>query len=224
MVDVGANYGLYSLLVARIGRRVIAFEPNPAVAERLEGTLGRQIEIHKIALSDHPGSASLYIPLRGGIYVTGWGSLETDTHQGVDRAEVRVETATLDSFNLSDIGLIKIDVEGHEWPMLLGAVETLQRNEPNLIIEIDERRSPGNLRLITDMLTGMGYEGHVVIDRKLVAVDQLCVEIHQRLGHLPNGATQAGMATSATSSGSHRGIGTRSSRCPDVPNSLVCWQ
>jgi FkbM family methyltransferase len=185
MVDVGANYGVYSLLAARIGRRVVAFEPNPMVAERLTATLARHIEIHQVALSDEAGTAVLYIPLRDGRHITGWSSLDGDTHQGVNRIEVEVVTATLDSFALTEVGLIKIDVEGHEWPLLLGAADTLSRNEPNLIIEIDERRSPGSLQKIADLLTGIGYEGYLVIDRELVPLDKFRVDAHQRPDHLP---------------------------------------
>ena len=55
---------------------------------------------------------------------------------------IRVPLRTLDSYNLSNIGFIKIDVEGHELDVLRGAEVTLRRDQPNLLIEIENRHAP----------------------------------------------------------------------------------
>ena len=44
---------------------------------------------------------------------------------------------TLDSFQLTQVGFIKIDVEGHEEAVLRGGLATLKREMPNLMIEIE---------------------------------------------------------------------------------------
>ena len=42
---------------------------------------------------------------------------------------------TLDSFNLENVGFIKIDIEGHELKALLGGLETLKKNRPVIVFE-----------------------------------------------------------------------------------------
>jgi hypothetical protein len=50
-----------------------------------------------------------------------------------------VRTATLDSYALRDVSLVKVDVEGHERQVLAGARETLTRWRPLVVVEDWER-------------------------------------------------------------------------------------
>ncbi len=50
-----------------------------------------------------------------------------------------VEVKTLDSYNFEDVDIIKIDVEGHEHSVLLGAKDTILKNKPLIQIEISRR-------------------------------------------------------------------------------------
>ena len=67
--DVGANFGYYTLLGARLvgsGGKVLAFEPQPAVAELLRESLSinsmANVEVIEAALSNQPGRATLHVP------------------------------------------------------------------------------------------------------------------------------------------------------------------
>jgi FkbM family methyltransferase len=190
-VDVGANDGPYSMLAAHFGRRVVAFEPNSAVAEGLRAALGRGVEVHAVALSDHAGSAVFFLPVQADTDITTRGSLEAGAHTDFQRREMTVDVATLDSFDLEDVALIKIDVEGHEWQVLRGALTTVRRDLPNLIVEIEEHRAPGNLTRFVGTLTGLGYEGFVVHDRQLMPVADFSVAVHQRPEHAPAWGTRS---------------------------------
>jgi hypothetical protein len=46
------------------------------------------------------------------------------------------EMRTLDSFELDNVGFIKIDVEGAQLLVLMGAEETIKRNKPVMLVEI----------------------------------------------------------------------------------------
>ncbi len=63
-VDVGANLGGYTLLLRKHSARVIAYEPNPDLAARLERVFrrSRSVEVRRCALSDKPGVAMLRVP------------------------------------------------------------------------------------------------------------------------------------------------------------------
>src|SRR6266568_3035020 len=75
---------------------------------------------------------------------TGVATIEEKNDLGCFRdksivAERVVEVRTLDSFEFSDVAMIKIDVEGHEEAVVAGAEETIRRCRPSLLIESEER-------------------------------------------------------------------------------------
>jgi hypothetical protein len=70
--------------------------------------------------------------------------------------------ATLDSSYEGDVGFIKIDVEGHEQAVLDGAVQTIRRCRPRMLVEIDERLSPGGLARAKAYFKDLDYRGYFV--------------------------------------------------------------
>ena len=128
-IDVGANIGcMTSLMAWRVGSRgkVISFEPCSSVhAELIENAArwtGTTLCIRQEALSDSAGEAVLNIPeLFSGN--RGTASLEP---QANTLSSETVRTERLDNIvGAESIGLMKIDVEGHEYACLKGASEML---------------------------------------------------------------------------------------------------
>ena len=60
-VDVGANCGLYTRKLARLSKRVYAFEPSHPMADLLRRTSAANVSVHEVALSDQTGHAELFI-------------------------------------------------------------------------------------------------------------------------------------------------------------------
>jgi len=146
VVDVGANTGFYTLLaaVARPGSVLWAFEPDPQVRPILEENVrlnhltGRAI-LFAEALSDRPGVASLYLPTREHGCVETSSSLESSfksSHAEVLPVAVNTLDARVAESMSGRIGLIKIDVEGHEAAVLAGASATVQSHQPWIFIEV----------------------------------------------------------------------------------------
>lgn len=126
-VDVGANIGLYTLLLAHaVGPRgsVLALEPAPDTYRRLRDHVKGfpQIEVRPEAASDVKATARL------NLWTNGSGIAALDNH-GWDDASgtVDVPTVRLDDVvpNDGEIALLKIDAEGHERAVLDGARELL---------------------------------------------------------------------------------------------------
>jgi FkbM family methyltransferase len=148
-IDAGANVGDYSYWIARSASEVVAFEPQPGFAKRLAASGVHGLTVHNCALSDACGVADLHIPPPSH---PGEASLR-ELDAPVDT--VQVPLATLDSFELADVGFFKIDVEGHEEPLLHGAEETLRRS--SALVYIEERHNPGGLARILKWLGDLGY-------------------------------------------------------------------
>ena len=133
VLDIGANVGFFTLLAARRtgpGGSVYAFEPLPRnlayLRRHLELNSVTNVEVLPVALSSSAGTArfgSAANPAMGGLAVEG---------------ELEVRTETLDelvaSKRVRPPGFLKIDVEGAEYDVLMGAAATLTRHRPVLLL------------------------------------------------------------------------------------------
>lgn len=147
-VDVGANRGIYAYWMGRRARRVDAFEPQPALAAYIRSARLRNVRVHQIALSDHAGAARLLVPEDDGLAriassdVGDAISAAAESELGA-RTELGIEVRTLDSFDLRDVGFLKIDAEGHELAVLRGARETITTHRPVVFVESEARHAAG---------------------------------------------------------------------------------
>ena len=165
-VDVGANKGVYLYHLCRQFQRVVAFEPLPQMASFLAGAAPPNAEVRRVALSDRVGEAEIRLP-RG---FNELASLERGNLGEVPDAEVEIHPtplATLDSLELGPVGLVKIDVEGHELAVLDGARRTLARSRPTILIEVEERHRAGSIAAVRALLDGLGYEGYFLDGARL---------------------------------------------------------
>ncbi|MFG1239295.1 FkbM family methyltransferase [Xanthobacter autotrophicus DSM 597] len=144
-VDIGANKGVYSMYAVSFFRKVIAFEANPDLAAPLAKILGDKGEVRAVALSDNEGSGKLWIPFSGKREINSRSSLEAEANEGFEQRGIEVPLTTLDRFSLDDVAVVKIDVEGHEFRVLQGAIYTLSRNRPIVLLECEERHNPGGI-------------------------------------------------------------------------------
>jgi len=165
VVDVGANTGLYSLLAVAANPtvRVHAVEASPAVAAFLgenlaiNRLLARRVEVHRCAVSDQTGTATLYLPPPSGSTVETSASLDPTFKEEV-ASTVDVAAVTLDdlweSTGGSPVGLVKVDTEGTEHLVLRGAARLLERSRPVTVCEVLPRAATGEL---ATWLSGAGY-------------------------------------------------------------------
>jgi FkbM family methyltransferase len=177
VVDVGANTGFYSLLAARRGSNVLAFEPVPAVREilirnvagnRLQG----KIKISACAASDRAGRATLFVPDPSHGLIETSSSLNEQFQPHASTLEVDV--APLDTLLLpgQKVGVVKIDAEGHEAAVLRGAMGLIARDRPVLFVEV---LPAAEMIFMTRLLAEMEY-----VDIPLPSDGQLSIqpEVH----------------------------------------------
>jgi FkbM family methyltransferase len=178
-LDIGANAGIYAWQLARIGARVIAFEPNPALADQIALLGNDRIDLRRVALSDRDGTATLALPHND----SGLGTLRSDL-AGAGDPRFEVSTRRLDGLDLPRVGFIKIDVEGHEEAVLAGGAALLARDLPVLLIEIEERHNPGGLARITQRLFALGLSGWFLVDGDWHPIAEFAIERHQRVADI----------------------------------------
>lgn len=150
--DIGANVGLVGIPWVRAlpsGARLVAFEPVAANAARLRANIdanGIDGVIIEAALSDHSGTITMALESRAGAK-TGNAIIATsstalagyDAHSEVvcDRMD-----AILERNGLPDPHVIKLDVEGAECAVLVGATQVLERARPVIFGEFNSGMMP----------------------------------------------------------------------------------
>ncbi|OBF10052.1 FkbM family methyltransferase [Mycobacterium sp. 852002-10029_SCH5224772] len=166
-LDIGADLGEFTIAMLASSRSVIAFEPRPAQAHDLAsmfGAVGAPVQVEAVALSDKPGRIAMrVVESEPGRSTIDTGNELTDV-SGDEIRSLDVPVERLDDLRLDDIGLIKIDVEGHELAVLQGATQTLARNRPAIVVEAEERHHPHAIAEITGLLAGLGYAGYFDLD------------------------------------------------------------
>jgi len=163
-VDVGANAGAYTLWARRCvgeGGRVLAVEPDPEMRRRLEFNLRSNgignVEVCPVALSDRDGEGELLINPRQ----RGQNTLADDeaARAGGPRVAQRVKLMPLSDLlaqrGVVQVDALKIDIEGHEPPVLTHFFTHAPRSLwPALAIT---EYKPSTAALIEDLFTSRGY-------------------------------------------------------------------
>lgn len=179
-LDVGANKGVYSFCALGHFRKVIAVEAHPDMVASLRRIIKPDHEVHSLALSDEVGETTLHIPTRHGRDVFTRSSLQEDANPGFNLRTVKVPTTTIDELGLSRVGVIKIDVEGHESAVLRGGVRTLGTSKPTCIVECEERHNAGGVAQTFAFFDTLGYRGYFVHGGRLREVSEFDTAAFQR--------------------------------------------
>lgn len=165
ILDIGANSGIFAVLakVYNPQATVVAFEPQPNIFYALtknNSINDFDIRCENIALSDRSGRMPFYNygPNTFTDVNTTAGSLNKNWRE--DRqSSIEVEVAILKDYcekhQIRNIDLIKMDVETHEFEVLLGYKDLLYRHRPLIILEVQDEVI-GNR--IQTLLEGTDYQ------------------------------------------------------------------
>jgi FkbM family methyltransferase len=164
-VDVGANAGYYTNLASQLGGpegTVIAFEPNPQFAQRLE-TLSGWATANVVVVQAGCGDREEVLPLaisadaRNAGLSTLRPPAATVTAAGTDVPVVRLDSWCDENAVVPDV--VKIDVEGFETEVLLGMEQLLADRVPRLIVcELAEGRASHSPAEIIALMREHAYD------------------------------------------------------------------
>ena len=179
-IDIGANMGFYSLSLCKENPSLhsYSFEPNPKVFNILNSNIklnkfdGR-IFTYYFGLSDTNEELILFEPRFSG---SGAASLrELHVEEG-PHIEFLVEVKKLDEFKLQKIDLIKMDVEGNEYSVLMGSLETILSSKPTICAELLRKwMKPFNYQP-QDFVAGLlklGYLCFSISNQKLYSIEEI---------------------------------------------------
>jgi FkbM family methyltransferase len=149
--DIGANFGIYTLLLSNIvgsNGKVYAFEPNREILKNLELTVNQKsnVELMPIALSDTEGQATLFVP--EDVSMASLGNWTKEGKFGGEIHETFCEMRRLDDLiqtgTLAFPQFIKCDVEGAELSVVRGGVSVFNRvDAPIFMFEVNSDAASG---------------------------------------------------------------------------------
>jgi FkbM family methyltransferase len=182
LFDLGAHFGIFSLVAAHFGGRAVAVDPSPIATKMV----ARQIHLNgwdnlvtvlEAAVSDTPGNVQM---LSAGVFSDGYFKMVQDR----PKSEL-TETLALTVDQLTErFGMpthMKIDVEGHEAAVLRGAEKTLREGSPMIFLELHNEMvtaDGGNAHAPLDILDALNYRIYsldgTMLDRETILSRALC--------------------------------------------------
>jgi FkbM family methyltransferase len=175
VLDIGSNIGdtLLNLAKRNPNGKSIGFEPVPFLYQRAKTNLELNdfpnIELHNLAISDKNGCLYFDIPKNRNS-----GSISMVNKPTATSTEVKA--ISLDTFvkvnNIKKVDLVKIDVEGFEMNVLMGALQTIKYHKPILFVEVIDDylvRSNSTASHLIKFIKDLGY--HVIDSESLSEVD-----------------------------------------------------
>jgi len=143
VIDIGAFIGTHTLALSDISSKgngtVYSFEPQPWACDTIKSSIKanniKNVKVYNIALSNKSGSIQFCSDNTGG------STICTEKNKSINswNSNYNVKMRPLDSYNFKNISIMKIDVEGHEISVLEGALNTINRNRPKILIEVWNR-------------------------------------------------------------------------------------
>ena len=156
VLDIGANIGNHTLYYLNEcgAKSVCCFEPVPDTFEILKrnieiNNMQDRVQLHNAAVGETVGKASVTYYSQSN---TGMSTIEKNT-------DGNIKMISVDDMKIEErIGLVKIDVEGFEIPVLKGMINTLKSNLPYISMEVDDEISDDVVKMLTDI----GYKMLVI--------------------------------------------------------------
>jgi FkbM family methyltransferase len=179
-IDIGTWWGPWSMWLARRVPNVHAFEPNRAIFDSLQTALPGNVHLQNLALSDSDAQATLWSPI-GGRGTEGRSSLLSHSREGW--MTQTITTVALDEFGFKNVGFVKVDVEGHELAVLRGSSELIERERPNVLVEVEEaHQSGGDTEAVFSYFSERGYSGSFFAEKRWRPLSEFDREEARRVG------------------------------------------
>lgn len=170
-IDIGANIGYFSLLASTVTDKVYCIEAVPSTYNMLQNNIKfnqRDIKAFNIAMSGSDNDGELLFPKNPSPKNHVLNSKKLDNTE-----TILVKSKSFDLFvmenGIKQIDFIKIDIEGYEYFFLEGARKSIEKNDPIILIEIEDSRTQKfgiKAEKIFDYFKSLNYRYYVVSENE----------------------------------------------------------
>ncbi len=184
-IDVGVYRGVYSYEMSKYSEKVHSFEPNPIIFKYINKNLKKfikNIHLYNFALSNQNKTINLKIPIRNSnsnkeifeeYYEMGKATIHNENNfENYENFEI--QTKKIDELNFDNkISFIKIDVEGHELEVIEGEKNTIKRDKPVLLVEIEKQYTKKEVAESINFINSLGYKSYFFNKKDLKSTTEL---------------------------------------------------
>lgn len=142
-IDIGAHCGYWTQRLSKKFKTVVSLEPVDEHFQCLKQNTKNCRNVSCLNSAASQTSGTLHIEQ----------FTENSGKSRVSESGIPIDAITIDSLNLDNVDFMKIDVEGHEKDVILGAVDTIKTYKPIIFMEINEKYD-----VMERLLTSMGYK------------------------------------------------------------------
>ena len=184
-IDVGVYRGVYSYEMSKYSEKVHSFEPNPIIFKYINKNLKKfikNIHLYNFALSNQNKTINLKIPIRNSnsnkeifeeYYEMGRATIHNENNfENYENFEIQTKTIDELSFD-NKISFIKIDVEGHELEVIEGAKNTIKKDKPILLVEIEKQYTKKEVAESINFINSLGYKSYFFDKKDLKSTNEL---------------------------------------------------
>ncbi|WP_170216977.1 FkbM family methyltransferase [Polynucleobacter duraquae] len=186
-VDIGANIGSFTLMLAEVASKVHSVEPHPDFRKRLDRNIRlnnlKNVEVHPLAISSAEGARILYSPPQ---HMMNKSASLTDSNPALEE-KIEVQAITLEKFlaGFNRLDFLKIDADGSDADIILSGLIELSRLRPVIYFEDNggwkgSKEDLINAEFLDDKyeicftkLAEMGYQLFLVLDGYLVPTKRI---------------------------------------------------
>ena len=157
-LDIGANIGTHTVILSSLFKNVYAFEPQKDIFDLLKLNIEvnncTNVTPYNFGLGEKEKTAELgFIDKNKSNNFGGVGIIDKNKLKEGEQKGESINIKTLDSLNITDLGFIKIDVEGYEYNALLGGKQTIKKYRPTIVFEQHDSKSK-----LFNWLNELGYK------------------------------------------------------------------
>lgn len=170
-VDVGANIGQHSLVISHFCKKVISLEPLPTLADQFQAAIDKNnfknIEIVRLGAGSEVAETEVFVDVTQSGYTSilshlqDMPNLRKDLSHQLEKHTIKIDT--LDHILKNEkVDCMKMDIEGYEYYAFLGALETIKKHKPKIVLEFSnlfyENHEKGLSDKFLELILSAGYQ------------------------------------------------------------------
>lgn len=180
-IDLGANVGIFTQVLAECSKHVYALEPEPENFRQLQENMKNfdNVSLYNMAASNMTGTEILHKSLINNGMHRLYQSLLCFGGQKIQVRTIRIDDLIIEQEKVEKIDLIKMDVEGFEYFVIVGMFNLIERDKPIIISEFHPdsiRESGANPERIFDIMTkrfNYNYPKHCITGEIIDSYEKL---------------------------------------------------